>query len=165
MRKISKLLSVTAFIVVCVLLVSVPVLAGGSFKDEIDKQTGAFAGEAGANIETGVDARAVANQAVGYLIGLTGTLFLGYTIFAGYLIMTAHGDSERVEKGKKILRYSMIGIAIGLSAYSILRLISSFQDITHERDDFDIRYESDSEEYNLCADGRGDAQSCGRNVF
>ncbi len=50
---------------------------------------------------------------------LFGGIFLITMIYAGYLWMTAQGNQEQVEKAKKIIINSSIGLAIILSAYAI----------------------------------------------
>src|SRR3989344_5490270 len=62
-------------------------------------------------------------QAVGGIIravlALLGVVFMAYIIWAGYLWMIARGDEEKIKKSKAILRGSIIGLVIVLSAYII----------------------------------------------
>jgi len=52
-------------------------------------------------------------------LSLVGTVFLILTIYAGVLWMTARGDDSQVEKSTKIIRASVIGLFLTLSAYAI----------------------------------------------
>ena len=62
-------------------------------------------------------------QAVGGIIravlALLGIIFMAYIIWAGYLWMIARGDEEKIKKSKAILRGSIIGLVVVLSAYII----------------------------------------------
>ena len=53
------------------------------------------------------------------LLSLLGVVFLGLTIYAGIMWMIAEGDEAKVEKAKKILTQSVIGLVIILAAYAI----------------------------------------------
>lgn len=53
------------------------------------------------------------------VLGLLGTVFLCLTVYAGFLWMTAAGNSEQVEKALGILKTAVIGLVIILASYSI----------------------------------------------
>lgn len=59
------------------------------------------------------------------LLALVGTVFLVLTIYAGVLWMTAQGEPDKVEKAKEIIKASVIGLVIVLSAYSITYFVTS----------------------------------------
>lgn len=59
------------------------------------------------------------------ILGLVGTIFIILIIYAGYLWMTARGNSEQVEKSKQILQEAIIGALIILAAYAITYFIVS----------------------------------------
>jgi len=44
-------------------------------------------------------------------------------IIAGIIIMTSRGSEEKVTKGKKIIKWTLIGVAIAVSASFIIGLI------------------------------------------
>ena len=50
---------------------------------------------------------------------------MAYLIYGGYLWMTARGNEETLEKAKKIIRGSIIGIIIVFSAYAITYFVIS----------------------------------------
>jgi hypothetical protein len=93
--------------------------AGGSVLNEA-------AGAAGYN--TAVDdtalARTVGMVARGF-ISLVGIIFLCYTIYGGFLWMTAAGNDEKISKAKNILRDGTIGIILILAAGAIYALIAT----------------------------------------
>lgn len=59
------------------------------------------------------------------LLSLVGTIFLLLTVYAGILWMTAQGDESKVEKSKSIIRASVIGLVITLSAYAITFFVTT----------------------------------------
>lgn len=86
------------------------------------RQTDAFAGTQGANLGTPRDPRLVAAYIIQVCLTLIGTLFTLYAVYAGYTILMARGNEEKVTKGKETLKTAIIGLVIILSAYSITRI-------------------------------------------
>lgn len=58
-------------------------------------------------------------------LSLVGILFLLLMVYSGYLWMTARGDEQQVEKAQKIIRGTVIGLVITLSAYAITLFITT----------------------------------------
>jgi len=73
--------------------------------------------------QTGTDARTTILDRVGGIVGLIlsfiGIIFLVLTVYAGFLWMTAQGNSSQVEKAKDLLINAIIGLVIVTAAYSI----------------------------------------------
>ncbi len=63
--------------------------------------------------------------AIKTVLALVGTIFLVLTIYAGILWMTAQGDETKVEKSKEIIKASVIGLIIVMSAYAITYFVTS----------------------------------------
>ena len=55
---------------------------------------------------------------------LIGLIFLILMVYAGYLWMTARGDETQVEKAQEIVRGTVIGLVIVISAYAITVFIT-----------------------------------------
>ncbi|OGH58697.1 MAG: hypothetical protein A2725_03305 [Candidatus Magasanikbacteria bacterium RIFCSPHIGHO2_01_FULL_33_34] len=53
------------------------------------------------------------------LMSFSGIIFMSLTVYAGFLWMTARGEEAQVDKAKNIIRASVIGLVIAVSAYSI----------------------------------------------
>ncbi len=85
---------------------------------EIERQLQAAAGEQGAGFDKPVDPRQGVFLIIRYALGLLGFVFLVLTLYAGFLWMTAGGDEGNIEKAKKILTASVIGLIIILLSYS-----------------------------------------------
>ena len=61
----------------------------------------------------------VINGIITAVFGVLGLIFLFLTLYAGYLWMTAMGDSKKVTKAKDILSQGVIGLIIVASSYAI----------------------------------------------
>jgi len=53
------------------------------------------------------------------LLGLLGIIFVVLMVYAGFLWMTARGESDQVDKAKDIIRQAIIGLIIIMLAYAI----------------------------------------------
>lgn len=53
------------------------------------------------------------------VLGLLGIIFLALIVYAGFIWMTAGGNTERIDKAKKIMSAAVIGTTIILVAYMI----------------------------------------------
>ncbi len=64
------------------------------------------------------------------IINILGGLFFAaaviYIFFAAYLYLTAAGDPEKLTKAKNQLIYAIIGIAVGLVAFSVTTIVQRF---------------------------------------
>lgn len=72
------------------------------------------------------DPRVVVARFVNVFLGLLSIIFLGYTVYAGYLWMTAGGEEEKTTQAKAHLRNGIIGLAIILSALGITLLVTTY---------------------------------------
>lgn len=107
------------------LSISAPVgVSAGTVADEMKEQNIAFSGNAG--IYNTNDPRAMVARAVKIALTLVGSLFTAYTVYAGFLWMTAAGDEEKINKAKHIIRNGIIGIVLSLSAYSLVILVDKY---------------------------------------
>ncbi|MBD3248396.1 hypothetical protein GF382_03875 [Candidatus Falkowbacteria bacterium] len=66
----------------------------------------------------------IAGTAVSAALGLLGVVFIGLIIYGGGLWMTAQGNDDQVKKAQNILRNSLIGLILVVSAYAVYSLIS-----------------------------------------
>lgn len=96
-----------------------------------------FTSESGLNntaIETGithVDTMGNYNNNLNGLIGriinialsVMGVIFLGLTIYGGFIWMMARGDQSEVEKSLAIIKNSFIGMVVVLAAYALTKFI------------------------------------------
>lgn len=57
------------------------------------------------------------------VLGLVGLIGLVFTVYAGFLWMTAAGDEKKVKKAKDILQSVIIGAVIMVAAYAVTNLV------------------------------------------
>ena len=62
-------------------------------------------------------------QVIRGLLSVLGIIFLIYTIYAGFLWLTAHGEEEKITKAKAILRGSITCLIIIMAAYAITSFV------------------------------------------
>jgi len=58
-------------------------------------------------------------------LSLLGIIFIAYTIYAGYLWMTAAGNEENVTKAKNIIRNVVIGLIVVLTSVAIYMFVKT----------------------------------------
>jgi TRAP-type C4-dicarboxylate transport system permease small subunit len=58
-------------------------------------------------------------------ISIIGVIFFGLMVWAGYLWMTAHGETDKIEQAKKMISNAIIGLALTLAAYAITTFVVS----------------------------------------
>jgi len=90
-----------------------------------------FSGLANAQIDVGVneinndivlssgDPRTIAARVINIVMLVLGVLAVGLIIYGGFIWMTSNGAEDKIEKAKKILKNSVIGLVIILSAWGI----------------------------------------------
>jgi hypothetical protein len=74
-------------------------------------------------VQTDTDLKSIIASIINIVFGFLGILAVILIIYAGYLWLTAGGNSEQVEQAKKILQGAVIGLAIILSAWGIAAFI------------------------------------------
>jgi len=74
---------------------------------------GQGAGQAGAQLPI------LVGKIIRTILGLLGIIFVVLMVYAGFLWMTARGESDPVDKAKSIIQQSIIGVIIIFLAYAI----------------------------------------------
>jgi len=62
---------------------------------------------------------------INILLSVVGVIFTILMIYAGYTWMVARGDDSKIDKAKKVITASIIGLIITLAAYSISHFVVS----------------------------------------
>ena len=116
-----KKLKVIALSLMLTTLMYAPVLAQGNLNNasSLLKRS---AGQAGVQQES---PDVIVGTVINTFLTTVGLIFLLLMIYAGYLWMTARGEEAQVDKAKKIISNSLIGIVVVLSAFAITTLITS----------------------------------------
>jgi len=71
------------------------------------------------------DISSIIGTVINAVLTLVGLAFLMLMVYAGMLWMTARGESEPVEKARKIITGSLIGLVIVMSAYAITAFVTA----------------------------------------
>ena len=66
------------------------------------------------------DPNVIIGKVINAVMGLVGSLALAMFVYGGLTWMTAAGNREAVQKGKDILIYAVLGLAVIFSAYAIV---------------------------------------------
>ncbi|MEI8344258.1 MAG: hypothetical protein WCF93_04895 [Candidatus Moraniibacteriota bacterium] len=69
---------------------------------------------------------AIAINVLNFLLGVFGVLSLIMMIVGAGMYLTSAGDEDRIDKGKDIFKYSVLGIIIAMSAMVLVRQIAKF---------------------------------------
>ena len=87
---------------------------------------GFFGGGEGANRPDVADDRNLREAAVfyiNYFLGFLGLVAVAMIIYAGILMVTAQGEEEQLNKGKKIITWAAIGLVIIMLSFAIVRVV------------------------------------------
>lgn len=117
-KYLALFLIVSIFGISLLSLVSSSVLAL-SLKDSTN-QLGTSGSKAG--YETSGDSSSVEYiiaQTIKVILSFLGVIFLGLTIYGGFLWMTAHGNEDQVTKARKLITEASIGLVVILAAYIV----------------------------------------------
>lgn len=76
--------------------------------------------EYGSNLNLGTrDIRETAMSIINVFLGFLGVIAVALLIYGGYLYMTSQGQADKIEKAKKILLNTVIGLVVILLSYAI----------------------------------------------
>jgi len=107
------------------LLVIVPVFLLLSCSPASAAQTDLFGGqEAGINANIGLSSQpiqVIIARLINIFLGFLGIIALVIFVYAGFLWMTSAGDAAKIERAKKMITASIIGLIIILASYSLVR--------------------------------------------
>lgn len=69
------------------------------------------------------DPRLIIGNIIQAILSLVGSLALLMFVYGGVIWITSLGDSKRVEKGKTILTWTVLGLAIIAAAYVLVNAV------------------------------------------
>ncbi len=70
------------------------------------------------------DFKNVAVNYINYFLSFLGLVAVSMIIYAGVLLVTAQGEEEQINKGKKIILWAVIGIVVIMLSFVIVRAIA-----------------------------------------
>ena len=65
----------------------------------------------------------IIGQLINIALGFMGIVLLAYFLYAGFLWMTAGGDSKKVEEATKMIRNAIIGLIIIVASFAISNFV------------------------------------------
>ncbi|MBN2096438.1 hypothetical protein JW752_03520 [Candidatus Peregrinibacteria bacterium] len=68
----------------------------------------------------------VISNATTILVGIIGAFSVLMLVYAGYLYVTARGDTDKVGKAHAAIRYAIYGLVIGLVAYGAVSAVINY---------------------------------------
>ncbi|MBI5222662.1 MAG: hypothetical protein HY980_04180 [Candidatus Magasanikbacteria bacterium] len=118
--------NIILFLIIFCLSVGLATPVFADYTTDLQTQLQSAAGTKGASYGAARDPREVAALVVQVLLGTLGVLFTVYIVYAGFLITTAAGEQEKVDKGKRVLRHCVIGLLITFGAFSITLFLNRY---------------------------------------
>lgn len=85
------------------------------------------AGVEGADIQSSVLFAKIIPFVISWAINLAIGLSVIAIIAGGYMYLTAYGDTEKHSRAARTLAYAVIGLAIALTAYGIVAIVTSIR--------------------------------------
>jgi hypothetical protein len=79
-----------------------------------------------AEVSTSLTLAQILLNVLNFLLGIVGVLAIIMLVVGGVMYLTSGGDEGRIETGKKIVIWSIVGITVALSALIIVSQIASF---------------------------------------
>lgn len=76
---------------------------------------------AGCNTTTSADT--VANNVIEIVIGVLGLVAVFVMIYGGFTYMTSTGDASKIQRGKNIIIYGLVGLVVAILAYAIVKFV------------------------------------------
>ncbi|MBD3250868.1 hypothetical protein GF380_00090 [Candidatus Uhrbacteria bacterium] len=76
-----------------------------------------------AGLEQSPGLEVLIGRIIGIALSLVGVILFAFLVYAGFLWMTAGGDSSKVEKAQTMLRNTIIGLIIVVLAYAISNFV------------------------------------------
>ncbi len=95
--------------------------SGGGFADRVKQGVSAAGTPAG--LTSSPPLETLIGNIISTVLGFLGVILLGYILYAGFLWMTAGGDSKKVETATTMIRNAIIGLLIIVAAYAITTFV------------------------------------------
>lgn len=122
---------VTAMVLVMVMLAGVGVVMTGRVyadtticSDSRDSSaTDDMKELAGCNEDKKVDE--VANTGLNLILSAVGLIAVGVMVYGGFTYLTAQGDPSKAKRGRDVILYGLVGLAVTLLAFAIVAFVTA----------------------------------------
>ena len=95
-------------------------LLNANIKDNLD------VGKTASGFGGAVDPRIMVTSIIQVALSFVGIIFVALIFYGGFLFFTAGGENEKIEKGTKIFKTAIIGLAIILFSYGIVVFVDKY---------------------------------------
>jgi hypothetical protein len=111
--------AITAALIGLILVIAAP-----SFLKEISSILGW--NNVPGNVSASLSLSAILTNVLNFLLGIVGIIAMIMLVIGSLMYLSAAGDEERIDTGKSIVKYSIIGIIIAFSALILVKQIATF---------------------------------------
>lgn len=66
------------------------------------------------------------NSLANWLLGIIAVIAVILILWGGFLYITAAGNQEKLDKGKGVVIYGLIGVLVAILAFAIVSFVASF---------------------------------------
>jgi len=102
------------------------VLAAPTFLKEVRTILGATGSSSGdESIDSAMSLLDIAENVLTFLLSIVGILAIIFIVIGAIMYLTAYGDEDKTKTGKKIITYSLIGIAVALAALILVEQVGT----------------------------------------
>ncbi|MDD5083934.1 MAG: pilin [Candidatus Moranbacteria bacterium] len=79
-----------------------------------------------ANVSASLSISAILTNVLNFLLGIVGIIAIIMLVIGAIMYLSAAGDEDRIDTGKSIVKYSIIGIIIAFSALLLVKQVATF---------------------------------------
>lgn len=101
-------------------------IAAPAFLRQISDILGWSAASPPAGVGTSLSVIEIATNILNFLLSVVGVVALIMLVVGAFMYLTAAGDEDRIDTGKKITKYSIIGITIALASLVLVKQLALF---------------------------------------
>jgi type IV secretory pathway VirB2 component (pilin) len=104
-------------------------LAAPSLLKDIMTVLGANSTVSNSQVSSAPGLKVIATNVLTFLLSVVGIIAIISLVVGGVMYMTSYGDEKRMETGKKVFTYSIIGIVIALASLVIVKQIGTLMGV------------------------------------
>lgn len=65
----------------------------------------------------------VANTGLNLVLAATGIIAVGVMVYGGFVYLTSQGDPSKAKRGRDVILYGLVGLAVALLAFAIVTFV------------------------------------------
>lgn len=67
----------------------------------------------------------VVNTGLNLVLTATGIIAVGVMVYGGFVYLTSQGDPSKVKRGRDVILYGLVGLAVALLAFAIVAFVTN----------------------------------------